>query len=63
MKFEDNSIHIGDKNKIKNSNIGRTIEKQEERQKLHSKFIWNVIVPLAVGIAVVAICVWLGIQS
>lgn len=62
VKYEDNSIHIGDNNKISNSNFNSKIKGAEEKEKISSKVAWNIIVPLGVGIAVAAIAFWLGIN-
>ncbi len=65
MKIENNSINIGDKNKIKNSKIGskNTIEQKTEKESFPSKVFWQIFIPIVVGVIVVAICVWLGIQK
>ena len=71
MKIEDNSVHIGDNNHISNSIVGsknKTESEQKpddpERKKdtFWSKTFWQFIVPVAVGVIVIAIAVWLGLQ-
>lgn len=67
VKIEDNSIHIGDGNTITGSSIGKNNEvnnvERDKKERLSTKIIWQVIVPIIVGVAIVAICVWLGIQK
>lgn len=60
----DSSIHIGDGNTIKNSTIGgKAEEKPSKAKKTISQIIWQIVVPICVGVAVVAICLWLGITK
>lgn len=66
VNYEDNSIHIGDGTTITSSAIGQNNKIEStppQKEKLPSKIIWNVIVPIVVGVVVVAVCVWLGLQS
>ena len=58
-KSIDNSIHIGDGNKIKKSIIGHN-NGNEKKEGTISKIIWKFVVPIIVGVAITAICVWLG---
>ena len=54
----DNSIHIGDGNMIKNSTIGGKAEKTPSKaKKTISQIIWQIVVPICVGVAVSAIFV------
>lgn len=71
MQIEDNSVHIGDNNHITNSVVGSknstSIEQKEDSSKSKketflSKTFWQIFVPIAVGVIVVAIAVWLGLQ-
>lgn len=65
MKFEDNSINIGDGNKIKNNNFrsnNTTISGVETKGTLGSKIRWNIIIPIVVGVIVAAIAFYLGIN-
>ena len=60
----DNSIHIGDGNMIINSTIGGKAEEAPSKaKKTISQIIWQIVVPICVGVAVAAICVWLGITK
>lgn len=71
MKIEDNSIHIGDNNHISNSVVGsknKTKSEQKadnskrEKESFWSKTFWQFFIPIAVGVIVIAIAVWLGLQ-
>lgn len=70
-KHEDNSVHIGDGNKISNSTIGskNVAEIEQEiavpecnKESLVSKIKWQIIVPIAVGLIIAAIAFYLGIN-
>lgn len=61
-KSIDNSIHIGNGNKIKKSIIGHN-NGQEKKEGTLSKIIWKIIAPIVVGVAIAAICLWLGLKS
>lgn len=68
MKYENKSINIGNGNEIVGSAIGYDNKAEiktngDNEEKLPSKIVWNVLVPIVVGVIVVAICVWLGIQK
>ena len=71
INVEDNSVKIGDSNVIdssvistKNSgDIEQKTNDANQKDSWCSKIVWKVIVPIIVGVAIVAICVWLGIQS
>lgn len=58
---EDNSIHIGDGNKIKNSLFGNRINENKKESFFH-KYIWQIIAAIIAGLAVTCICIWLGIK-
>ena len=71
MKIEDNSVYIGDNNNISNSVVGSKnateIEQKNEisenkKESFLSKTFWQFIVPIAAGIIVVILAVWLGLQ-
>lgn len=66
MKYENNSINIGNNNKIKKSNFhsqNKEVNSQTTtNERISSKVFWNIFIPIAVGVIVVAICVWLGLQ-
>lgn len=71
MKYEDNSIKIGDNNSINNSAIGANNsakvshtehKEQEQQESLFAKVFWRYIVPVVVGITVAGICLWLGLK-
>ena len=71
MKIEDNSVHIGDNNHISNSAVGsknkteveqKADECERKKETLLSKTFWQILVPIVVGVIVVAIAVWLGLQ-
>lgn len=60
----DSSIHIGNGNTIKNSTIGGKAEETPSKaKKTISQIIWQIVVPICVGVMVAAICVWLGITK
>lgn len=71
IKMEDNSVKIGDNNVVESSvvsaknggEIEQKINDAGSKDKWYSKIAWNIIAPIIVGVAVVTICVWLGIQS
>lgn len=71
IKVEDNSVKIGDNNVVESSvvsaknsgEIEQKINDAGSKDKWYSKIAWNVIAPIIVGVAIVAICFWLGIQS
>ena len=67
----DNSVHIGDNNKISDSVIG-TKQKYIKISKKNGssckenklgKFFWKLIVPIAVAVITAVILAWLGIQG
>ena len=60
VHITDNSIRVGDGNTIKSSVIGK--DNETNTQKKESKLVWKIIVPIFVGVAVVAICLWLGLK-
>ena len=66
MKYENNSINIGNNNKIKKSNFhSKHTEVNDQKtasEGISSKVLWNIIVPIAVGVIVVALCVLLKLQ-
>lgn len=70
LKYEDNSIRIGNDNQISNASIsskntfaGKQIISKAESNKetVFSKFFWNVIVAIAVGVIIAIICRWFEI--
>lgn len=71
IKVENNSVKIGDNNVVESSvvsaknsgEIEQKINDAGSKDKWYSKITWNVIAPIIVGVAIVAICFWLGIQS
>lgn len=71
MKVENNSVHIGSNNQITNSVIGskNTAEIEQEtavpeskEESIASKSFWQILVPIIVGVIVVAICVAIGLN-
>lgn len=66
MKYENNSINIGSNNKIKKNNFhskNKEINSQTtNNERKSSKVFWQILIPIAVGVIVVAICVLLGLQ-
>lgn len=71
VKIEDNSVHIGSNNQISNSVIGskntteieqETVIPENKEESLASKSFWQIIVPIVVGVIVVAICVAIGLN-
>lgn len=72
IQYEDNSVHIGDGNKISNSAIGskNTIETEceisnpaPEKEKVVSKLFWQILVPIAVVVIGALVCIWFGIDT
>lgn len=70
IQYEDNSVHIGDGNKISNCTIGSKdlIESEyeasnpaPEKEKLVSKVFWQIFIPVAVAVIGALVCVWFGI--
>ena len=66
MKYENNSINFGNNNKVKKCNF-HSRNKEDNSHKTNnegksSKVFWNILVPIVVGVIVVAVCVWLGLQ-
>lgn len=63
---EDNSIHIGNNNKIKSSHIGNksalSIETKVQKDPWYSKLFWKLFIPIAVVVIAAAICLWLGLK-
>lgn len=63
---EDNSIHIGNKNKIKNSIIGNNsflnTEATVPKERWYSKLFWKLFIPITVVVIAAAICLWLGLK-
>ena len=71
VKYENNSVNIGNNNQISNSVIGsqNTAEIEQEsvipdgnKESLVSKGFWQIIIPLVVTVLGAALCVWLGIN-
>lgn len=66
MKYEDNSIHIGNRNKIKDSTIGQYGKikntKSSNNGKWYSKLFWKLFIPIVVVVIATAICLWLGLN-
>ena len=63
-KKEDNSIHLGKRNKFKNSVIGQNIKVEQEhtKEKWYQQLTWKLVVPIIVAVVAAALCVWLGIR-
>ena len=63
-KINDNSVHIGSGNRIKNSVIGRNIKVGQShiKEKWYQNLIWKLIIPIVVAIVAAAICLALGIS-
>lgn len=66
MKYEDSSIHIGNKNKIENSIIGKCEQinnvKPDKSEKWYTKLFWKLFIPIAVVVIAAVICLWLGLK-
>lgn len=71
VKIEDNSVHIGNNNQISNSVIGskntaeieqETVVPEHKEESFASKSFWEIIIPIIVGVVVVAICVAIGLD-
>lgn len=72
FRYEDNSVHIGDGNKISSSTVGskNMIETEceisnpaPEKEKLGSKVFWQILIPVAVVVIGALVCIWLGIDT
>lgn len=63
-KKEDNSIHIGNGNRIKNSVIGTNIKVDQDssKEKWYQKLTWKLVVPVVVAVVAAALCFLLGIN-
>lgn len=63
-KKENNSIYIGNGNKIKNSVIGNNIRvpKDQDKEQWYQKLTWKLIVPIIVAVVGATVCFWLGIK-
>lgn len=63
-KKEDHSIHIGNRNKIKNSVIGQNIKVEGEctNEKWYHQLTWKLVVPIIVAVVAAGLCVCLGIK-
>ena len=70
MKYENNSINIGNNNQISNSVIGskNTVELEQEtkvpesEESIASKSFWQIVAPIIVIVVGAAICAWLGLN-
>lgn len=65
MRYEDNSIHIGNSNKISGSTIGNDnapLQKNDKCEKWYNKLFWKLIVPIAVVVIGATICLWLNLK-
>lgn len=60
----DNSITIGDGNKIKKSIVGNgnTVESTDKKSSFWEKFGLPLIITIIGGVAVAGICIWLGLK-
>ena len=72
IQYEDNSVHIGNGNKISNSTIGsknaivaecEISNPAPEKEKLASKLFWQILIPVAVVVIGALVCIWLGIDT
>ena len=72
IQYEDNSVHIGNGNKILNSTIGsknaivaecEISNPAPEKEKLASKLFWQILIPVAVVVIGALVCLWLGIDT
>lgn len=61
IKIEDNSINIGDKNKIRKSQIGNKNATKKEDGFFY-KYPWQIISGVIVVVLAAAICTWLGLK-
>lgn len=71
MKYENNSVNIGNNNRINSSVIGskNSAEIEQEiavpegnKESLASKIKWQIVVPIVVGLIIAAIAFYLGIN-
>ena len=65
MKYENNSINIGDRNKIKKSNFhskNKIVNSTNTGETVGSKIKWQIVVPIVVGVIIAAIVFYLGIN-
>lgn len=64
MKYEDKSIHIGDGNKIENTNFNSEVNNSSSPENIFFKnLFWKLIVPILVGVIVAVICFYLKINN
>lgn len=67
VNYEDNSIHIGNGNSFSETVIGNnnsiSNNHEEPKEKWYSKITWNIVIPIIVGVIVVAICTYLGLEG
>lgn len=63
-KKKNDSIYIGNGNKIKNSVIGNNIRvsKDQDKEQWYQKLTWKLIVPIIVAVVGATVCFWLGIK-
>ena len=66
MKKQDNSIHIGNSNRIRGSIISTdscvTVHDTDKKVKWYSRLLWELLIPIVVIVAGAAICLWLGLD-
>lgn len=65
MNYENNSINIGNGNNLKKNNFhikNKTIDSADTRETATSKILWEIIIPVFVGVIIVLICYCLGIN-
>lgn len=62
MKIEDNSINIGDGNIISDSNFHSKTVTKSNAEGTSSKVFWQIIIPIIVGVIVIAICAAIGLE-
>lgn len=66
VKFEDNSVHIGNSNQISNSVIGSKnmtkVKQETKKEPFLPKYFWEIFVAILATVVGTAICVWLGLS-
>lgn len=71
MKYEDNSVHIGDNNQISNSVVGvqntadvkqKTEVLENKKESFLSKTFWNFFIPILGAIIAAILLAWFGLK-
>ena len=58
----DNSIHIGNNNKINNSMLGNNNLPDNKKENKYSKYFWKLVIPILVTVIATIILTWLNLK-